>query len=304
MLTGSQALAVLATAGISVRDRPDAPGQRLRIGVALDRDRRCFRLLGARDGESGGSASGPVAVAVDPGIGPRAFVVGRVARSLGLRGAAASQLGEILRRLYDFVQARDALAVEAACLVTDEIAVVDASIAFDPSGASRNRDLAAAGVFNSPGTPPERALAQAGAVGIEIDPAGRVAGVISGAGLMMATLDLLVAAGVRPRIMVDLGGTVLRGAEGLAPVFAAIAEAGCPVLMVNAFLQTARCDALAASIVEVTRGAPSGTRLIVRLKGREANRAREILASAGIPLVPELDAAIAATANAACMVAA
>jgi succinyl-CoA synthetase beta subunit len=300
MLTGSQALTVLAAAGIRIRDEADAAGRRLYIGVALDRDRRCFRLFG----KDGASASAPVAVAVDPAVGPRGFVVGRVVRNLGLRGAAASQLGEILCRLYEFVQARDACAVEAACLTMDQIAVVDANIAFDPSGAFRNRELAAGGAFDPPGTPPERALAQAGAVGIEIDPAGRVAGVISGAGLMMATLDLLVVAGVRPRIMVDLGGTVLRGASGLAPVFAAIARADCPVILVNAFLQTARCDALAASIVEVTRGAPAGTRLVVRLMGREADRAREILAAASIPLVSELDAAIAAAADAAGTVAA
>jgi succinyl-CoA synthetase beta subunit len=306
MLTGPQALAVLAAAGIAVRDgrRSDAAGQRLRIGVALDRDRRCFQLIGARHGESGSSAGGLVAVAVDPGVGARAFVVGRITRSLGLRGAVASQVGEILRRLYEFVQARDACAVEAAFVTDGEIAAVGASIEFDPSGAFRNCDLAAASAFDAPQTPIERALAEAGAVGIEIDPAGRVAGVISGAGLMMATLDLLVAAGVRPRLMVDLGGTVLRGTSGLAPVFGSIAKAGCPIILVNAFLQTARCDALAASIVEVTRGAPAGTRLVVRLKGREADRAREILAGAGIPLVPELDAAIAAAAAAACAVAA
>jgi succinyl-CoA synthetase beta subunit len=298
MLTGPKALAVLAAAGIPGRIGLDAPGQRLHIGVVLDRDRRCFRLLGARDKEGETSANGPVAVAVDPGVGPRAFVVGRVSRGLGLRGAAAAQLGDILRRLYEFVQARDASAVEATCLVMGDIAVVDASIAFDPSGAFRNSELAAAGAFDTPGTPSEHALARAGAVGIEIDAAGRVAGVISGAGLMMATLDLLVAAGVRPRIMVDLGGTVLRGADGLSAVFAAIAEARCPTILVNAFLQTARCDALATSIVEATRGVPSGARLVVRLKGREAGRAQEILASAGIPLVSELDAAIAATANA------
>lgn len=296
MLTGPQALSVLAAAGIPIRDEPDA-GQRLRIGVALDRDRRCFQLLGVRHDESGAFADAHVMAAVDPALGPRAFLVGRVARGLGLRGAAASQLDEALRRLYEFVQTRDACTVEAFVVADGgEIAVVDASIEFDPSGAFRNQELATVGAFDLPGTATERALARAGAVGIEIDPAGRVAGVISGAGLMMATLDLLVAAGVRPRLMVDLGGTVLRGASGLAPVFAAIAEASCPVILVNAFLQTARCDALAASIVEVTRGAPAGTRLVVRLKGREADRAREILAGAGIPLVAELDAAIAATA--------
>lgn len=308
MLTGPQALAVLAAAGIPLRDSrtPDAAQRRLRIGVALDRDRRCFQLRGIRHGEGGASEGGPVTVAVDPGLGPRAFVVGRVARGLGLRGAVASQLGEMLRRLYEFAQTRDACAVEATSLVTDDgdIAIVDASIEFDPSGAFRNRELAAAGAFDTPGTATERAIAQAGAVGIEIDPAGCIAGVISGAGLMMATLDLLVAAGVRPRFMVDLGGTVLRGTSGLAPVFDAIGKAGCPVILVNALLQTARCDALAASIVEVTRGAPPGTRLVVRLRGREADRARQILAGAGIPLVPELDAAIAATAGAACAVAA
>jgi succinyl-CoA synthetase beta subunit len=304
MLTGPQALAVLAAAGIPVRDRPGA-GQQLRIGVALDRDRRCFQLLGAGHGESDASAGGPVTATVDPGVGAKAFVTGRVARGVGLRGAAASQLGETLRQLYEFAQARDACAVEASVAWNgDAIAVVEARIEFDPSGAFRNRELAATGAFDLPATATERALARAGAVGIEIDPAGRVASVISGAGLMMATLDLLIAAGIRPRIMVDLGGTVLRGASGLAPVFAAIAEASCPVILVNAFLQTARCDALAASIVEVTRGAPAGTRLIVRLRGREGDRAREILTAVGIPLVPELDAAIAMTAGAACAVAA
>jgi succinyl-CoA synthetase beta subunit len=305
MLTGPQALSVLAANGIPVRDSrtPGTARQRLSVGVALDRDRRCFRLLGGRSGENGASAGGPVAVAVDHGLGPRAFLVGRVTRGLGLRGAVALQAGEILRQLYEFAQAHDACDVEAF-LVTDggAIAVTDANIEFDPSGAFRNRDLAAGGAFDVPQTPIERALAQAAAVGIEVDPAGCVAGVISGAGLMMATLDQLVTAGIRPRLMVDLGGTVLRGTVGLAPVFEAIAKTGCPVILVNAFLQTARCDALAASIVEVTRDAAAGTRLVVRLKGREADRAREILAGAGIPLITELDAAIAATSDAACAV--
>jgi succinyl-CoA synthetase beta subunit len=305
MLTGLQALSVLAANGIPVRDSrmPQPARRRLSIGVALDRDRRCFRLLGTRGGGNGAAAEGPVAVAVDHNLGPRAFMVGRVTRGLGLRGAVALQAGEILRQLYEFAQAHDACDVEAL-LVTDggAIAVTDANIEFDPSGAFRNRDLAAGGAFDVPQTPIERALAQAGAVGIEVDPSGRVAGVISGAGLMMATLDQLVAAGIRPRLMVDLGGTVLRGASGLAPVFESIVKAGCPVILVNAFLQTARCDALAASIAEVTRDAPAGTRLVVRLKGREAERAREILAGAGIPLVTELDAAIVATSAAACAV--
>ena len=303
MLTGPDALAVLAAAGVPLGDTPGV-GHRLRIGVALDRDRRCFRLFGARLNESGAAVDAPVTAGVDPAVGPRPFVVGRVARGMGLRGIAASQLGELLQRLYEFVQSRDACSVEVDCNVADNVTVTNGSIAFDPGAGFRNRELAAAGAFDLPGTPTERALAQAGAVGIEIDPAGRVAGVISGAGLMMATLDLLVASGVRPRLVVDLGGTVLRGASGLAPVFAAIAKAGCPVILVNAFLQTARCDALAASIVEVTRGVPAGTRLVVRLKGREADRAREILASVGIPLMPGLDAAIAATADASCAVAA
>jgi succinyl-CoA synthetase beta subunit len=169
MLTGSQALGVLAAAGIPVRDgrTPDGAGQRLQIGVALDREQRCFRLLGTRCGDDGVPADDLCAVTIDPALGPRSFLTGRMIRRLGLRGAAAAQAGEILRRLYEFAQASDACGIEAV-LVTDggAMAVAGASLELDPSGAFRQHELAAAGAFDVPGTATERALARAGAVGI------------------------------------------------------------------------------------------------------------------------------------------
>src|SRR5690606_15423671 len=130
-----------------------------------------------------------------------------------------------------------------AVLHDGRLVAADAKVVLDDNAAFRREDLdiglsrsARAGA-----SPFEDAVAESRAVGIEIDPDGDVVAVVSGAGLMMATLDLLRDRGLAVRSVVDLGGSVLAGGEGLRRVLGAVATARPRVTFINAFMQTAFC---------------------------------------------------------------
>jgi succinyl-CoA synthetase beta subunit len=136
-------------------------------------------------------------------------------------------------------------------------------------------------------------------VGVEIDPAGTIVGVVSGAGLMMATLDLLVAGGCRPRLMIDLGGVVLGPSEGMVPLFETLGSLMPKATFINVYFQTALCDDFARALATAYAKAPFPGRVVMRLKGRNEGAARAILKPFGFQIHGDLRSALEATLAAA-----
>jgi succinyl-CoA synthetase beta subunit len=271
------------------------------LAVALDRDRRCLTLVHALGGGVEVESLPPEAltrVAVDPLIGLRDFHVAAVLEAAKVDGETRRAYGAVVRALYRLVVAEEATLAEVnplALTADGGVVAADAKVVLDDNAAFRRAALPEDGDGQAIGTSAlEQAVRATGAVGVEVDPDGDVVAVVSGAGLMMATLDLLVERGHRVRAVVDLGGTVLAGGAVLARVFAAVAAAGPRVTLLNAFMQTALCDEFARMLVQAEEMSPLRGTVVVRLKGRQADEGRRLLDARGFrvheDLVPALDA--------------
>lgn len=269
------------------------------LAVAVDRDERRHVVLASPDGgidvEQADSAR-LLRLPVDPWLGLRPFHCAHVARFLSDDSETRPRLARAVEALYRVAVEEDAELAEVnplAVLADGEVVAADAKVRLDDNAGFRHpeRGRLAAPTSDSP---LEQAIAAAGAVGIEVDPEGDVAAIVSGAGLMMATLDLLIDAGARVRCVIDLGGTVLAGGQKLQRVFQAAARANPKVTLLNAFLQTALCDEFARALVAAHTIAPLHGRVVIRLKGRRAEEGREILAPQGFEAHEDLSSAIAA----------
>lgn len=271
------------------------------LAIALDRDRGCPVLLaspyGGIDVEETPAGS-LLRLPIDPLLGLRDFHVQAAVRGLGGAAGREEVIATIVRALHSLVVAEDALLAEINPLImtgSGELRAADAKVTLDDNAAFRRTFTAGdpvAGAGNR--TPLEAEIAETGAVGIEIDPDGDMVAVVSGAGLMMATLDILSEAGSRVRAVVDLGGSVLAGGEALSHVFNAVSRFRPRITLVNAYLHTAFTDELARMLVEAQRIAPLTGHTVIRLKGRGGDQGRAILAQEGFEVFEELAPAIAA----------
>lgn len=274
------------------------------LAIAVDRDRGCPVLLASPHGGvdvEEAPAGSLLRLPIDPLLGLRDFHIRAAVRGLGAAANRGEEIAKIVRALHSLVVAEDALLAEINPLImsgSGEFRAADAKITLDDNAAFRRTSTAgdpAAGAGNQ--TPLEAEIAETGAVGIEIDPDGDVVAVVSGAGLMMATLDILSEAGSRVRAVVDLGGSVLAGGEALSRVFNAVSRFRPRITLINAYMHTAFTDELARMLVEAQKIAPLSGHAVIRLKGRGGDEGRTILAQQGFEVFEELAPAIAAVTS-------
>ncbi|MGM0561117.1 MAG: ATP-grasp domain-containing protein [Pseudomonadota bacterium] len=269
------------------------------LALAIDRDRRCPVLLASAEGgidvEDAPEGS-LLRLPIHTFLGLRGFHVSAVARWLGVEGQTGEQLAEVVHALYALMLSEDAELVEVNPLVVSadgSVVAADAKVSLDDNAAFRRHPVEGASESSaSRRSSFEQAVADAGAVGIEIDPDGDIIAVVSGAGLMMATLDILCEAKLRVRAVVDLGGSVLAGGEVLGRVFQAVVAAGPRATFLNAYMHTALCDELARMMIEAQRIAPLEGRVLVRLKGRNSDVGRSLLSDQGFDVFEDLGPAI------------
>ncbi len=301
-LLGSR-LGDAAVEQVYVEERLDI-ARELYLAVAIDRDAsRRVILASPAGGVDIEAAPGEMVLRlpVDPLIGVLPFMARRGVRFLGPPAAAARELGAVVSALYELAVAEDAELAEINPLaVTARGAVIaaDAKLRLDARARFRHADWAELRPPET-GSEIERAIRRAGGAAAELDPEGDVVGVISGAGLMMATLDLMVALGIRVRCVIDMGGTPLGGAEGLVPIFEAVAAMRPKVTFINAYFHTALADSFARGVIGAAERQPLKGRVILRLVGREAEAGRRLLAPLGFEAHDDLEASLAAVAAAA-----
>ncbi|MFC4352240.1 ATP-grasp domain-containing protein [Fodinicurvata halophila] len=273
----------------------------LYLAFAVDRDRRCPVLLASPEGGidvEEAPADALLRLPIDPFLGLREFHIAAAARWLGVGVEAREQLAGVVRSLYSLMISEDAELVEINPLVVTgdgNIVAADAKVSLDDNAAFRRQAITESREPSQTRMSQlEQAVAEAGAVGIEIDPDGDIVAVVSGAGLMMATLDILCQAGLRVRAVVDLGGSVLAGGEVLGRVFQAVVAAGPQATFLNAYMHTALCDELARMLIEAQQIAPLEGQVVVRLKGRNSDAGRSLLADQGFEVFEDLAPAIQA----------
>ena len=233
-------------------------------------------------------------VDVDPAAGLQGYQCRRLAFGLGLAGKQVAEFERIARALYKLYLERDLALVEVnPLIVTKEGALValDAKINVDANSLFRQPELVA---LRDPSQEDEmeRQAAEHELNYVSLD--GNIACMVNGAGLAMATMDLIKLHGGEPANFLDVGGTAT--AERVTAAFRLIlSNARARAILVNIFGGIVRCDVIAEGIIQAVRNAGVNLPVIVRLEGTNADKARALLGASGLAITVAKDVSDAAT---------
>ncbi len=233
-------------------------------------------------------------VGIDPAAGLQGFQCRRIAFGLGLAGTQVAELERIMRALYRLYLERDLALIEVNPLILTKdgkLVALDAKINVEANALFRQPELVA---LRDPSQedPMEREAAGHELNYVSLD--GNIACMVNGAGLAMATMDLIKLHGGAPANFLDVGGTAT--AERVTAAFRLIlSNERVRAVLVNIFGGIVRCDVIAEGIVQAVRQVGVSVPVIVRLEGTNADKARKILAASGLAITAARDLTDAAT---------
>ncbi|MBU0675403.1 MAG: ADP-forming succinate--CoA ligase subunit beta [Proteobacteria bacterium] len=234
-----------------------------------------------------------VRIEVNPLSGLADHHLRRTAFGLGLTGEEAKHFTILLRHLYHFFVDCDCLLVEINPLVitTDgQVLALDAKVEIDSSALFRHPDLAS--LYDPTEEDPFEAEARVHNVNyIKLN--GTIGNMVNGAGLAMATMDLIKNAGAEPANFLDVGGgaTADMVEHGFRLILADPEVRG---ILINIFGGILRCDVLAAGIVEAATKTGITLPVVIRMEGTNVEEGRKILAASGLNLITAADLSDAA----------
>ncbi len=218
---------------------------------------------------------------IDPAVGLMPFQAKRMAYAMNFPPAAIRQASTLMMKLYNAFVGKDCSQVEINPLVVtaeDDVIALDAKLNFDDSGLYRHPDIEALR-DETEEDPKERRAAQADLNYVNLG--GDVACMVNGAGLAMATVDILKHYGGNPANFLDVGGDSTP--EKIAEAFQIMLDGGqSKGIFVNIFGGINKCDLVAQGIVEAAKiisedGKTLPVPVVVRLEGTNVERGREIL---------------------------
>ncbi len=223
-------------------------------------------------------------VIVDPAAGLQAFQARELAFKLGFKGSEVPQVVKAIQGCYRAFRDLDATMVEINPLaVTEEgeILALDAKMGFDDNALFRRPEIADMR-DRSQEDPRESRAADRGLSYVGLN--GDIGCIINGAGLAMATMDMIKLAGGEPANFLDIGGgaTPERVAEAIRIVRA---DDNVKAILINIFAGINRCDWVAEGVVQAMRQTRLDVPLVVRLAGTNVEKGRRILEESKLPIV-------------------
>ncbi|BBM70014.1 ADP-forming succinate--CoA ligase subunit beta [Rhodothermus marinus] len=259
------------------------------LGITLDRQRSQNVIMASTEGGveieevAARSPEKILKVWVDPTIGLRPFQARRLAFGLGFEGNAFKQAVQFIQALYRAYEETDSSLAEINPLVLTkqgDVVAVDAKINLDDNALFRHPDLAELRDIHEE-DPLEVEASKYRLNYVRLT--GNVGCMVNGAGLAMATMDLIKLAGGEPANFLDVGGGA--SPETVEAGFRIILkDPNVKVILVNIFGGIVRCDRVARGIVEAARKVQINVPLIVRLQGTNAEEARAILEQSGLEI--------------------
>jgi succinyl-CoA synthetase beta subunit len=221
---------------------------------------------------------------VDPYLGLRAYQTRRIAQALGLTGPAVRQASKMLGSLYRLFGEKDASLVEINPLVVTEsgdLIALDAKLQFDDNAMFRHEEMLALRDIEEE----DPLEAEAGELNLSyIRLQGNIGCMVNGAGLAMATMDLIQYVGGAPANFLDVGGGA--SAASVEKAFRIIlADSRVRAVLINIFGGIVRCDRVAQGVAEAAGKVDLKVPVVVRLEGTNAKEAREILEGSNIDFV-------------------
>ena len=228
----------------------------------------------------------PVAILnlyINPVVGLQAYQCRRAGFFLGLTGDAFKELQKVMQGLYHLYIENNADLVEVNPLVVtgqNSLLAVDAKLNLDTNALFRHAELAA--MFDPAQEDEAEVVAQQHGLNyVSLD--GQVACMVNGAGLAMATMDLIKQEGGEPANFLDVGGGTT--AERVAQAFKLIlSDSNVKSILVNIFGGIVRCDLIAEGIIQAAKEVGLTLPVIVRLEGTNAELGRELLAGSGMTI--------------------
>lgn len=220
---------------------------------------------------------------VDPSIGLQGFQARRMAFGLGFEGAAFKQAVMFITSLYRAYEESDCSIAEINPLTLTtkgEVLAIDAKINIDDNALYRHKDIAQLRDINEE-DPLEAEASEHDLNYVRLD--GNVGCMVNGAGLAMATMDIIKIAGGEPANFLDVGGAA-SPATVEAGFRIILKDPGVKVILVNIFGGIVRCDRVAKGVVEAARKVKIALPLIVRLQGTNAEEGKEILDESGLKI--------------------
>ena len=235
-----------------------------------------------------------LSLAIDPATGLQPHHMRRLAGILGLSGSTAKQLPHFLHGIFTAFNALDASLVEINPLVvtgTGDLLALDAKMSFDDNALYRHpnvmelRDL-------SEEDPAEVRASEFDLNYIKLD--GEIGCMVNGAGLAMATMDIIELNGASPANFLDVGGSATT--ERVTEAFKIIlSDDNVKGILVNIFGGIMRCDIIAEGVVSAARTLGLDKPLVVRLEGTNVEEGKKIMAESGLSIIPADNLADAAT---------
>ena len=264
--------------------------QEIYLGVVVDRASRRPVMMASSEGGveiEEVARTNPEAikkVTIDPFLGLRGYQTLTLAKGIGLAGERFRGFDRIARGLYEAFVAYDASLAEINPLVVTgagELLAVDGKMVLDDNGLFRHPDLAEMRDVDEE-TPTEREAREAGLSYVQLD--GKVGCMVNGAGLAMATMDIIKHFGGAPANFLDVGGGA-KSERVAAALRLILADANVKAVLFNIFGGITRCDEVARGIVIAFEEVEPAVPLVARLVGTNEKEGREILEGSGYELV-------------------
>ena len=225
---------------------------------------------------------------VDPATGLQPHHGRAVANALGLSGDLAKQAANVTAKLYDAFVGTDAEQIEInplAVTTDDKLLVLDAKVAFDGNALFRHKDLLALR-DETEEDPAELEASKYDLAYIKLD--GNIGCMVNGAGLAMATMDIIKLNGEFPANFLDVGGGANK--EKVTSAFKIIlSDPAVKGILVNIFGGIMKCDIIAEGIIAAAKEVNLSVPLVVRLEGTNVQEGKDLLANSGLPIVAAND---------------
>src|SRR3954468_1602701 len=264
--------------------------QELYVGMVVDRGSQKVVLMASSEGGmdiEDVAASTPEKIrkiAIDPAQGLADADADEIALGIGIPQAALAQGRALFKGLYKCFWETDASLVEVNPLVVtgqNQVIALDSKINFDDNALFRHPDIAALRDLDEE-DPAEVEASKHDLNYIQLD--GNIGCLVNGAGLAMATMDIIKFYGGSPANFLDVGGGATT--EKVTEAFKIMLKSpGLKAILVNIFGGIMKCDVIAAACVEAARQVKLSVPLVCRLEGTNVELGKKILADSGLPII-------------------
>jgi len=261
------------------------------LAIVMDRESSCPVVIASREGGmdiekvADETPEKIIKIRIDPGVGIQEYHVRLFLFSMGFEGVIAKQAAVMMKNLYRFFMDKDCSLVEINPLVTTvdgDLHALDAKVNFEDNALFRHEDIVALRDLDEE-DPKEVEASKHGLSYIALD--GNIACLVNGAGLAMATMDIIKHFGGSPANFLDVGGGA--NTEQVTQAFRIILQDNnVKGILVNIFGGIMSCKTIAQGVIAAARDVELKIPLVVRLEGNEVAEGKRLLEQSGIALTP------------------